>query len=102
MKLLRTRWFPILVAVLAADVNFWYFASTGENDADYLGLALFALFAAYGVLALTRGARRRGVVGVAGALAAAALMVMRETGAFDRGYILPYAVFALSVALGPL
>ena len=40
----QSRWLPILLAVLAADVNFWYWASTGENDADYLGIALFLIF----------------------------------------------------------
>jgi hypothetical protein len=39
----RCRWLPVLLAVLAADVNFWYFASTGENDADYLGIGLFVI-----------------------------------------------------------
>jgi hypothetical protein len=102
MKLLRTRWFPVLTAVLLADLTFWYFAATGENDADYLGLALFGLFAVYGIVALVRGSSRRGVVSVAGALAAAALMVFRETGTWDAGYIPPYAVFILAVLIGPL
>jgi len=102
MKLLHTRWFPILVAVLVADVNFWYFASTGENEADFLGLAVFGLFALYGVVALARGAPRRGVIAVIGALAAAALMVLRETGRWDAGYIPPYVVFILGVLIGPL
>jgi hypothetical protein len=102
MRLLRTRWFPALTALLVADLNFWYFASTGENGADYFGLALFGLFAAYGIVALVRGASRRGVFAVIGALAAAALMVLRETGAWNVGYIPPYAVFVLAVLIGPL
>ena len=102
MKILHTRWFPILVAVLAADVNFWYWASTGENEADYLGLAVFALFALYGVVALFRGSPRRGVIGVAGAVAAGALMVLRQAGSYTGGYIPPYIVFILAVAIGPL
>jgi hypothetical protein len=102
MKILRTRWFPILLAVLAADVNFWYWASTGENEADYLGLAVFALFAFYGIVALARGAPKRGAIGVAGAFAAGALMVLRQTGSYTGGYIPPYIVFILAVAIGPL
>ena len=53
--------------MLVADLNFWYFAATGENEADYL-----------------------------------ALMVLRQTGAWDAGYIPPYAVFILAVLIGPL
>jgi hypothetical protein len=102
MRLLHTRWFPILVAGLVADANFWYFASTGENEADYVGLALFALFALYGIVALARGAPRRGVIAVIGSLAAALLMILRQTGAYRGGYIPPYAVFILAVAIGPL
>jgi hypothetical protein len=102
MRLLRTRWFPALTAVLVADLNFWYFASTGENEADYVGLALLGLFAVYGIVALVRGAPRRGVLSVAGALAGAALMVLRVTGKWDAGFIPPYAVFILAVLIGPL
>ena len=102
MKLLHTRWFPILVAVLAGDVNFWYWASTGENEADYLGLAVFALFALYGTVALARGAPKRGIIGVAGAIGAAALMVLRQTGSYTGGYIPPYVLFILAVVIGPL
>ena len=102
MRLLRTRWFPILLAVLAADANFWYYASTGENEADYLGIVLFGLFALYGIVALARGAPRHGVIAVIGALAAATLMILRETDVFSGGYIVPYVVFILAVAIGPL
>lgn len=102
MRLLHTRWFPILAAVLAADLNFWYWASTGENEADYLGLAVFALFALYGIVALARGAPRRGIVAVAGSVGAGALMVLRQTGGYNGGYIPPYILFILAVAIGPL
>ena len=102
MRLLQTRWFPVLTAVLVADLNFWYFAATGENEADYFGLALFGLFALYGILALIRGPSRRGTFAVIGALAAALLMVLRETGTWDAGYIPPYIVFILGVLIGPL
>jgi len=102
MRLLHTRWFPILVAVLAADVNFWYWASTGENDADYLGVAVFALFALYGIVALARGARKGGIIGVAGAIGAGVLMILRQTGGYNGGYIPPYILFILAVAIGPL
>ena len=96
MRLLHTRWFPILVAVLAADVNFWYWASTGENEGDYLGLAL------YGIVALARGAPKRGIVAVAGSFGAGALMILRQTGGYTGGYIPPYLLFILAVAIGPL
>ena len=102
MRLLHTRWFPILVAVLAADLNFWYWASTGENEADYLGLSVFALFALYGIVALARGAPKRGIIAVAGAVGAGALMVLRQTGSYGGGYIPPYILFILAVAIGPL
>jgi hypothetical protein len=90
---LDSRWLPILLAVLVADVEFWYFASTGENDADYLGIVLFALFLAWWGRRLVARPTARGAVAVLGSIVALAMMVLRQTGTFDRGYIPPYAVF---------
>jgi hypothetical protein len=90
---LEGRWLPILVAVLAADVNFWYFASTGENDADYLGILVFVLFGIFWGRRLLRHPGFQGALSTLGAVLATLMMVMRQTGTFDRGYIPPYAVF---------
>jgi hypothetical protein len=90
---LESRWLPVLLAVLAADVNFWYWASTGENDADYLGIGLFVIFGILWTRQLIRRASPRNALATVGAFLAAAAMVLREMGTFDRGYIPPYAIF---------
>ena len=94
-----SRWLPILLAVLAADVNFWYWASTGENDGDYLGVALFLIFGILWVRGLARRPSPRNALAVVGAFLALAAMILREMGTFDRGYIPPYAVFVLFTLL---
>ncbi len=93
VDVLHTRWLPVLLAVVMADLNFWYFASVGENHADWGGLALFALFAAYYALTFARRRNRFSAVAGLGALLATILMALREAGRFDLGYIPPYAVF---------
>ena len=95
----QSRWLPILLAVLAADVNFWYWASTGENDADYLGIVLFLIFGiVWGRRLLQRGSPRNALA-VVGAVVALAAMVLRQIGTFDRGYIPPYVLFVAVTAL---
>ena len=89
----ESRWLPALLCVLAADVSFWYFASTGEDDADYLGMALFTVFLVAWLWRLRRRPTAREAVAAAGAGLALAMMVLRQIGTFDRGYIPPYAVF---------
>ena len=100
LPVLDTRWLPVLLAVVTADLNFWYFASTGENDADYAGIALFALLAAYYLQSFIRRRERFSAVAAVGALAALVIMVLREMGSYDQGYILPYAVFVVFVLVG--
>src|SRR5262249_47177990 len=70
----ESRWLPILLAVLAADVNFWYWASTGENDADYLGIALFLIFGVLWARRLFQRPSPRNALAAAGAFLAAAAM----------------------------
>jgi multisubunit Na+/H+ antiporter MnhF subunit len=96
---IESRWLPVLLGALAADVNFWYFASTGENDADYLGLLLFVLFGILWVRRLLRGPNARDALATLGAVLSAAMMVLRQTGTFDRGYIPPYVVFVAFILL---
>jgi hypothetical protein len=97
VPVLETRWFPIVLGILVADLNFWYFASTGENDADYAGIALFGLCAAYWLARFATARDLRLGIAALGALAALGLMVMRETGTFDLGFIPPYVVFLVFV-----
>ena len=97
---MRLPWVPVLLCAVAADVNFWYFASTGENHADYLGIVFFLAFAAY---ALRRSALQRDLgfgVAALGSLLAAGTMALREADVFDRGYIPPYCVFVLFALIG--
>lgn len=93
-------WLPVVLCVLLADLNFWYWVSTGENDADYAGIVFFAIWAAIWIVALS--SRRSVAHGVAalGALGACALMVLRQTGGFDTGYIPPYAIFVVFALAG--
>jgi hypothetical protein len=97
VAVLHTRWLPILVAVMMADLNFWYFASTGENHADWAGIALFALFAVYYLLSFGRRRDRFSLVALLGALVALVLMALREAEILDLGYVPPYAVFVFFV-----
>jgi len=97
VAVLSTRWLPVLLAVVMADLNFWYFASVGENHADWGGLVLFASFAAYYALRFARLRDRFSAVAGLGALLAATLMALREAEVFDLGYIPPYAVFIVFV-----
>jgi hypothetical protein len=98
-KAVESRWLPILLAVLAADVNFWYWASTGENDADYLGIAVFLIFGIVWGRSLLRKGTPRNALAVAGAFLAVAAMILRQIGTFDRGYIPPYVLFVAVTAL---
>ena len=100
LPVLHTRWLPVLLAVVMADLNFWYFASTGENDADFAGMALFALFAAYYLQCFVRRREMFSAVAAVGAVAALGVMVLREMEYFNQGYILPYAVFVVFVLAG--
>jgi hypothetical protein len=92
---MRFPWTPILLCGVVADVNFWYFASTGENHADYAGIALFLGLAGYFVWRTIVRRSPGQVIPAIGSLAAAAMMLARETGRFDLGYIPPYAVLIL-------
>ena len=96
----RTRWLPIVLAVLLADLNFWYYASTGENHADFAGIAFFAFFGAMFLWQASTRHRPRRLLAVAGAIGALVLMVLRETGHVDLGYLPPYVVFIVLVWLG--
>jgi predicted MFS family arabinose efflux permease len=99
---LESRWLPVLLAVLAADVNFWYWASTGENDADYLGMGLFLVFGIVWGRRLLKRHSPRNALAMAGAFLAIAAMALREIGTFDRGYIPPYAVFVVFTLISGL
>ena len=96
----RTRWLPIVLAVLLADLNFWYYASTGENHADYAGIAFFAVFGAMFLWQAYAAHRSRRLLALGGAVGALVLMVLRETGHLDFGYLPPYLVFIVFVWLG--
>ena len=97
---MRFPWIPILLCAVVADVNFWYFASTGENHADYARIALFLSLAGYGVWKMIAGGDAGYALCVIGSLVAAGMMVLRETGRFDLGYIPPYAVLLLFLLVG--
>jgi hypothetical protein len=97
---LHTRWLPVLLAVVVADLNFWYFASTGESHADYVGMAFFALLGAYYFWSLVRRPAVASLVCGLGALAGFGMMALREKGTWNPGYIPPYAVFIVFVLLG--
>jgi hypothetical protein len=98
----RTHWLPVVLCVVVADLNFWYWASTGENDLDYGGLLFFFVFALvwFRGFVRSRGAGD-GIRGI-GAVLSILLMVLRETGRWDRGYIPPYIVFIVFVLLARL
>ena len=93
------RWLPVLLGVLVADLSFWYYASTGENDADYAGMALFAVFAAIWGWQAVSGRRLRSAIAAIGGILALGLMILRETGGFDRGYIPPYVLFLVAALI---
>jgi hypothetical protein len=97
---LQSRWLPVLLAVVVADANFWYYASTGENDADYAGIVLFAFFGVLWAARLVRRFRPRAIAAVSGAFAAVVLMALREAWTLDLGFIVPYGVFAVGALLG--
>jgi hypothetical protein len=96
----RTRWLPIVLCALIADLNFWYWASTGENDADFAGIVFFAVFALIFLGDVIIGHRPRRSIALVGALVALVMMIFRETGRADLGYLPPYFVFIVLVWLG--
>ncbi|HEY6930686.1 MAG TPA: hypothetical protein VJA66_13485 [Thermoanaerobaculia bacterium] len=93
--------FPVVLAVIVADVNFFLDAAISDQ-ADYVGIAFFALFGLYGVQSLL--ARREFSVAMStlGAAAGLGLMLLREAAVFDKGYIPPYLVFIGFVLAGYL
>lgn len=97
---LRKPWLPVVTCVILADVNFWYWVSTEENDADLVGLAFFALFAIYWSWSFIRHRRLREAISGSGAIAAAVLMTLRLREIYDPGYIPPYLVFIAFVLIG--
>ncbi len=94
MKIAPLRsWAPaIVLCVVAADLNFWIYASIGTNEGDALGIAFFLLSAIDSVFALASGPDPARVVALIGALLATALMALRELEVFDPGWLPPYAV----------
>ena len=92
---------PVVLAVVAADVQFFLYAAIGDPS-DYVGIVFFALFGLYGVQSLL--ARREWVVAFStlGAAAGLALMLLRQADIFDKGYIPPYLVFIGFVLVGYL
>jgi hypothetical protein len=98
---LETLWGPIVLAAMAADLNFWVYASIGTNEGDAAGIAFFLAFAVYAFV--HPRARRSAAMRIAavGAVAAAAAMALREwDGALDYGYLPPYLLFVLGVLAG--
>ena len=100
VQALHTRWLPIVLGVMVADLNFWYFASTGENDADYAGMLLFGALGLYWLYRLAGARELSCVLPALGAFVALGLMITRETGTLDLGYIPPYVIFIFSVWAG--
>ena len=97
---MRLPWVPIILCAVVADVNFWYFASTGENHADYLGIVFFLVFAAYSLRGSVLHRDLGFGVAALGSLLAVGTMALREANAFDRGYIPPYFVFVVFALIG--
>jgi len=94
---LETLWGPNLLAAIAADINFWIYASIGTNEGDAVGIAFFILFAAY-VFVRPRARRQPAmIVSALGAIAAAVWMSLREKGTLDYGYLPPYVLFVVMV-----
>ena len=104
VPVIRSAWSAILLCVVVADANFWIYAAIGTNEGDFLGFGFFSLCAADALGALFSGFDLPALLSLLGSLAAAALMAARESGVFDRGYLLPYAVllaFLLAAAILP-
>jgi hypothetical protein len=98
---LETLWGPIVLAAIAADLNFWIYASIGTNEGDAVGIGFFLVFAVYAFI--HPRARRAPALRIAGfgAVAASAWMALRERGGvLDRGYLPPYLLFVLCVLAG--
>jgi hypothetical protein len=98
---LHKWWIPVVLAVVAADINFWIFAAIG-NAGDFVGIAFFIFFGLYALQSAIARRETAMAVWCFGAALALGLMVLRETDVFDRGYILPYLVFIGFVLLGLL
>jgi len=92
---------PVVLAVIVADVNFFLDAAVGDR-ADVVGVIFFVLFGIYGLQSLWTRRDPAMIVSVLGAVAATALMLLRETGVWDHGYLLPYLVFIGFVLAGRL
>src|SRR5262249_26724110 len=92
---------PVVLAVIAADVNFFLDAAVSDR-ADVVGVIFFVLFGIYALLSLRTRRDTSMIVSVLGAVVATALMLLRETGVWDRRYIPPYLVFIGFVLAGRL
>ena len=90
---------PVVLAVLVADLNFFLDAAISDR-ADVVGVIFFILFGLYGFQSLWTRRDAATMVWVLGAAVAAALMLLRETGVWDHGYIPPYLVFIGFVVAG--
>jgi hypothetical protein len=98
---LHKWWIPVVLAIVAADINFWIFAAIG-NGGDFVGIAFFVFFGLYALQSVIARRETAMAVSCLGAALALGLMVLRETDVFDRGYIPPYLVFIGVVLLGQL
>jgi hypothetical protein len=92
---------PVVLAVIAADVNFFLDAAISDR-ADVVGVIFFVLFGIYGLQSLRTRREPSMMISILGAAAATALMLLRETGVWDYGYIPPYLVFIGFVLSGRL
>jgi len=90
---------PVVLAVVAADVNFFLDAAISDR-ADVVGVIFFVLFGLYGLQSLRTRRDPATMVSVLGALVATVLMLLRETEVWDHGYIPPYLVFIGFVIAG--
>jgi hypothetical protein len=102
IPLLHSLWFAIPATLVVSAADSGINALTHSYWGDGLTLVYFV---GYGVYCLQNYWHCREVhcaVTGPGFLLAAALVVLRDVGLFDRGLGLPYLVFALSACLGCL
>ncbi len=102
IPLLHTAWFLLILPLVMMGLNYLINNLTGSHWGDYLATAYFALYGIYCLQNFTCCREFHCAITGPGFLLAAVLMILRDTGSFDHGFVLPYLVFGLALAIGYL
>src|SRR5579883_302223 len=100
IALWHTLWGGMISTLIILALNIGLNLATHTGAGDIVALVYFGLYGLYCLQNYLRCREYHCMITGPGFLLAAILMLLRVTGLFDRGFGIPYLVFALAALIG--